>query len=194
MFSIAESLALAQHPISEQDLVVHILTQLNDEYDHIVPALRVRPEPITFSELKDVLVEFERQQRKKDAARQSMVATVNVTQRQHGFPNSGRNGAKSNRGNNGQSFSQYSHSRNFNQQRRNVICKFCNLTGHETRERRKLQRFLRDNNVSLETKFGTRPVVNTTTTTTAHHQQPWLFDSGASPSYYFRLFGASLCY
>ncbi|XP_019151898.1 PREDICTED: uncharacterized protein LOC109148620 [Ipomoea nil] len=100
MFTIAESLALAQHPISEQDLVVHILTQLNEEYDHVVPALRVRPEPIPFAEMKDVLVEFERQQR-KDATSQSLVATVNVTQKQYGFPNSGRNSPKQNRGNNG---------------------------------------------------------------------------------------------
>ncbi|XP_019159688.1 PREDICTED: uncharacterized protein LOC109156293 [Ipomoea nil] len=102
-------------------------------------------------------------------------------QKQYGFPNSGQNTPKPNRCNDGQS----SHSRIFNQQRRNIVCKFCNLMGHETRECRKLQRFLRDNNVSLEARFGTKPLVNTTMAPivshfAAHHQQPWLFDSGAS--------------
>ncbi|XP_019168240.1 PREDICTED: uncharacterized protein LOC109163961 [Ipomoea nil] len=177
MFNIVEALALAQNPITEEDLVIYILTQLNDDYDHIVPAPRIRPIPITFSELKDVLTEFERQQKKKDAARQSLVATVNTTQRQSSFSQNSRNAYKSNRNNNGQQSYQYPRSNNSNQRRRNVVCKFYNFNGHEAREFRKLQRFLRDNNVSTDDRFGKNPAVNTTT---VNSQSPWLFDSGAS--------------
>lgn len=54
------------------------------------------------------------------------------------------------------------------------------MHGHETRECRKLQRFLKDNNASIEAKVRAKPMVNSTIVSLHHHQQPWLFDSGAS--------------
>ncbi|XP_019190776.1 PREDICTED: uncharacterized protein LOC109185249 [Ipomoea nil] len=42
MTSISDDLALAQSPVSEEDLVVHIFTHLGDEYNSIVAALRRR--------------------------------------------------------------------------------------------------------------------------------------------------------
>ncbi|GJZ13147.1 retrovirus-related pol polyprotein from transposon TNT 1-94 [Tanacetum coccineum] len=60
MKSIADALSLAQSLILEEDSVVHILTQLGDEYNNIVAAIKVRESPITFSELFDKLTDFER--------------------------------------------------------------------------------------------------------------------------------------
>lgn len=47
MRAIADDLALAQSPVTEEDLVVHIFTQLGDEYNSIVAALRVRTDTIS---------------------------------------------------------------------------------------------------------------------------------------------------
>lgn len=51
MRSIADELALIQNPISDEDLVVHIITQLGDEFNSIVAAIKVRESAITYSEL-----------------------------------------------------------------------------------------------------------------------------------------------
>ncbi|KAJ8754123.1 hypothetical protein K2173_002021 [Erythroxylum novogranatense] len=51
MRSITGELALIQNPISDEDLIVHIITQLRDEYNPIVAALKVRESSIDFLEL-----------------------------------------------------------------------------------------------------------------------------------------------
>ncbi|XP_019196326.1 PREDICTED: uncharacterized protein LOC109190310 [Ipomoea nil] len=60
MRAMADDLALAQSPVAEEDLVVHIFTQLGAEYNPIVAALRVRTDPVSFGELHDVLTDYER--------------------------------------------------------------------------------------------------------------------------------------
>lgn len=45
MRTIADDLALAQSPVTEEDLVIHIFMQLGEEYNSIVAALRVRMTP-----------------------------------------------------------------------------------------------------------------------------------------------------
>lgn len=42
MKHIVDELALAQSPIAEEDLVVHILSQLGDDYTQISFALKIR--------------------------------------------------------------------------------------------------------------------------------------------------------
>ncbi|XP_019195698.1 PREDICTED: uncharacterized protein LOC109189542 [Ipomoea nil] len=89
MRAIADDLALAQNPISEEDLVVHIFTQLGDEYNPIVAVVRVRTTPISFSELSDVLTDYERLLKDNEGAHQSLIATANATQRRFNtFPQS----------------------------------------------------------------------------------------------------------
>ncbi|XP_019161381.1 PREDICTED: uncharacterized protein LOC109158017 [Ipomoea nil] len=46
MRSIANNLALAQCPVSDEDMVVYVLTQPGDEYSSIVSAVRIRDKPI----------------------------------------------------------------------------------------------------------------------------------------------------
>ncbi|GJS96847.1 putative RNA-directed DNA polymerase [Tanacetum coccineum] len=55
MRSIADELALAQSPIQEEDLIVHILSQLRDEVNNIVAAIKVRESVISFSEFFEKL-------------------------------------------------------------------------------------------------------------------------------------------
>lgn len=81
MREIADDLALAQSPVTEEDLVVHIFTQLRDEYNSIVAALRVRSNPISYGELHDVLTDYERLLKDNEAATKIHVPTANVTHR-----------------------------------------------------------------------------------------------------------------
>lgn len=60
MKSIADDLALVQSPVSEEDLLVHILSQLGEEYGSIVAAIKIRETPLSYSELFDKLLDFER--------------------------------------------------------------------------------------------------------------------------------------
>ncbi|KAI4351332.1 hypothetical protein L6164_005707 [Bauhinia variegata] len=81
MRSIADELALAQHPMAEDDLIVHILTQLGNEYSPLVAAIKVRDSPISYSELFDKLTDFERTLHDKESAAQPALATVHATQK-----------------------------------------------------------------------------------------------------------------
>lgn len=56
---IADELAIAQSPIDEEDVMVHILSQLGEEYGHITVALNIQETSIFFSKLFDKLVDFE---------------------------------------------------------------------------------------------------------------------------------------
>ncbi|PWA64296.1 gag-polypeptide of LTR copia-type [Artemisia annua] len=80
MKGIADELALAQAPIDDEDLIVHILTQLGDDYKHITAALKVRDTPLTFSDLFAKLVDYERSLQETQPA--PIIATVNQTQKQ----------------------------------------------------------------------------------------------------------------
>ncbi|XP_019155245.1 PREDICTED: uncharacterized protein LOC109152125 [Ipomoea nil] len=79
MRSIADALALAQSLVSDEDLVMYILTQLGDEYHSIFSAVCVRQKPISLAELADVLIDHERQLQADDRARQTVLATANIT-------------------------------------------------------------------------------------------------------------------
>ncbi|KAJ9560019.1 hypothetical protein OSB04_005179 [Centaurea solstitialis] len=159
--------------------MVHILTQLGDEYGPITAALKVREHPISYPELLDKLMDFERSLTEA-GSNTPILATANVTQRQQGrsslhtdsqqrptrpIPSSQR----SSRGNRNQSGSSGN--------RPNLFCNFCNIPGHDTRDCRKLVRFLKDNHISFHTNQST-PVVNAVTS--APGSQTWMMDSGAS--------------
>ncbi|KAI4317156.1 hypothetical protein L6164_025054 [Bauhinia variegata] len=50
MRSIADELTLTQNPVNKEDLIVHIITQLEEEYSPLVVAIKVRNSSITYSE------------------------------------------------------------------------------------------------------------------------------------------------
>ncbi|RAL41576.1 hypothetical protein DM860_013110 [Cuscuta australis] len=81
MQSIANDLALAQHPVPEMDLIVHVLNQMGEEYDTIVSAARVHKSKLPFTELGDILKEHETKLKAAEESKQTKVATAHATQR-----------------------------------------------------------------------------------------------------------------
>ncbi|KAM0043363.1 putative RNA-directed DNA polymerase [Helianthus debilis subsp. tardiflorus] len=181
MRSIADELALVQSPVNEEDLMVHILSQLGEEYSSITAALKVRDQPISYPELFDKLVDFERSLKDVDSGN-PLIATANATQRQHGR-NSFRSEPQNRQTRNPSTGSSQRFSRsNRNMSsssgnRTNMFCNFCNISGHDTRDCRKLARFLKENHISFNTSSFT-PVANAATS--APRSQMWMMDSGAS--------------
>lgn len=82
MRTIADALAIAQSPVSEEDLTVHILSQLGDDYNTIVAAIKVRDNPILYSELFEKLTDYEQAIKETSPILESIPTTVNNTARQ----------------------------------------------------------------------------------------------------------------
>ncbi|VFQ84059.1 unnamed protein product [Cuscuta campestris] len=149
MRSIANELALIQNPISEEDLVVHVLNQVGDDYDSISSAALLRPTAISFTELGDILTDHERKLKSSDEAKSTIVATANYTQNLRASRSpapvphrdggstvfNGRRGRSTGGGG----------SRPARQQ---SGCHFCDILGHDVKDCRKLGRFLRTHGIS----------------------------------------------
>lgn len=82
MKAIADELALVQSPVSDEDLLVHVLGQLGEEYQTIVAAFQVRDTPIAFPELFEKLVDFERILKQTASSSPTLIATANYTNKQ----------------------------------------------------------------------------------------------------------------
>ncbi|XP_019170545.1 PREDICTED: uncharacterized protein LOC109166110 [Ipomoea nil] len=82
MRSTPDDLALAQSPVSDDDMVVYVLTQLGDEYRPIVSVVHVHDTPISLGELANVLTtDHKRHLKEPEEVRQSLLATANATER-----------------------------------------------------------------------------------------------------------------
>ncbi|GKC84653.1 putative RNA-directed DNA polymerase, partial [Tanacetum coccineum] len=183
MKAIADELALAQKPIDDDDLIVHILTNLGDDYKQITAALKIRDTPITFSDLYEKLVDHERSIQESQPA--TLIATVNNTQRQgprqYSRPNTAAR--NSNRPNssiqrNTQSPNHNSgHTTHFRTNRNNLFCQFCIIPRHDTKDCRKLARFLQENNIAVSSTPSSNPTMNSSM---ANMSSSLMFDSGAS--------------
>ncbi|CAL1361421.1 unnamed protein product [Linum trigynum] len=55
----AAELALINAPVTDEDLILHILRGLREEYDQLSAAIRARDTPIAIEDLHDRLVDFE---------------------------------------------------------------------------------------------------------------------------------------
>lgn len=175
--------------------MVHILSQLGDDYSTIVAAIKVRDTSLSYSELFDRLTDFERALKETSLSSDSIPAIVNYTSRNSGFQN------KSNNNNNSGSHNNYYNRNNRSppsyqsrgapqsqwnnhntsgtrSNRSNKFCHFCNIPGHTTKDCRKLARFLRDNNIVTDATKSQTPQAHVTTSAPASPQ--WLFDTGAS--------------
>lgn len=64
--TITDELALAQEPVSDEDIVISILNGLNDDFNQISATLQARETPITNEELFEKLSTFERQLKKNE--------------------------------------------------------------------------------------------------------------------------------
>ncbi|KAJ0833726.1 putative transcription factor interactor and regulator CCHC(Zn) family [Helianthus annuus] len=164
MKAIADELALAQKPVDEDDLIVHIIAHLGDDYKPVTAAVKMRDSPISFSDLFEKLVDHERTMLEEKVVAPALISTVNLTQRQQGRTSYSR--AKNAR--DGPNESRFSHRPNnsgprpnryqqhnsnassFRTNRNNYFCHFCNITGHDTKDCRKLTRFLQNHNISAQ--------------------------------------------
>nr|KAJ0208302.1 hypothetical protein LSAT_V11C500255750 [Lactuca sativa] len=189
MKNIADDLALAQSPVDEEDLVVHILSQLGEDYNNITTALKFHDTAITYPDLFEKLLDHKRTL--KDTTVSPAIATVNNTQKfTNRYPTKSRNdnrypqqfnnnqnqttGARVSRPTN-----QYIGGNSYSKGNRNSsYCQYCNIPGHETKDCRKLARFLRENNITISNSAS--PPVNTTTAGSTSSNPPWMFDTGAS--------------
>ncbi|KAL4576526.1 hypothetical protein LXL04_012621 [Taraxacum kok-saghyz] len=162
MKTISDDLSLAQSPVDEEDLIVHVLSQLGDDYAHIAAALKIRDTTITFPDLFEKLVDFERTLKETQPA-PAIIAVNNTQQGQHRQPR----------------FQGQQNTNNFSRGNRNSYCQYCNIPGHDTKECRKLARFLKENNITISS--NTSASVNTTSASSnSAAAPPWMFDSGAS--------------
>lgn len=172
MKSIADELALVQQPVTDEDLMVHVLCQLGDDYKNIAAALRFLDTKIMFPLLFEKLVDFERELNNTTTSSPTLMATANYTQRQ---ARSGFRPAPDRRNNQGNfnnktprnQWSNSSHSNGSNRDnRKRICCQYCNFAGHEAKDCRKLARFLRENHVTIggsTTQNLATPTANVTT-------------------------------
>ncbi|VFQ82423.1 unnamed protein product [Cuscuta campestris] len=176
MQNIANELALVQSLVSEEDLVVHVLNQVGDEYDSIASAARVRVEPLSFKELGDILKEHEKKIQLTEATRNLSIATANYSQHQSSGSGGSRFGQSSRDGGRDGGSSRRGHGQSLGRQQRSSTgsgCQFCSIQGHDVRDCRKLTRFLRTHGIAPQ------PVANSTGIHPATAPPQWLFDSGA---------------
>lgn len=187
MKNIVDDLTLAQSPVDEEDLILHILGRLGDNYMHIASALKIHDTPIRFPDLFDKLLDHE--QTLKETETSSVIATVNNTQKHSNryppkstYDNRNQPRFNNNSGTRTSRFPGQNNGGNHYQRgnRNNSYCQYCNIPRHETKECRKLARFLKENNISIPMNSTTSPMVNTTTVSSASTTPPWMFDSGAS--------------
>ncbi|XP_076940390.1 uncharacterized protein LOC143609543 [Bidens hawaiensis] len=164
MKSIADELALVQNPVKDEDLMVHILCQLGDDFKNFAQSLRLLGSSLTFPELFEKLINFERELKQTTVA-PPLMPTANFTQK-YSRTNSrfapDRRNMQSN-SNNRPSRNQWPNGSNSN-------------NGHETKECRKLAHFLRDNHVTTGnsmTQSKASPIANVATSS-------YMFDTGAS--------------
>lgn len=182
MRSIVDDLALAQSPVLEEDLMVHILSQLGDDYSTIAAAIKVLDTPLSYSELFDRLTDFERALKETTPISDSIPTTVNYTSRNSGVQNRYNNNNRNNRssyqlrGAQPQWNNQNSNTNRPN--RSNQFCQYYNIPGHLTKECLNPARFLREHNITTDTTKPPTPTAHVTTSAPASPQ--WLFDTGAS--------------
>ncbi|KAJ8425443.1 hypothetical protein Cgig2_032243 [Carnegiea gigantea] len=132
MRSIANELALIQNPVSEEDLVVHVLNQVGDDYDSIASAALLRPTAISFNELGDILTDHERKLKSSDEAKSTIIATANYTQ--------SRSISKSHVPHRDSRRGRHNGSGDTRSDRPQSACHFCNIPGHDVKDCRKLAR------------------------------------------------------
>ncbi|RAL49206.1 hypothetical protein DM860_014424 [Cuscuta australis] len=163
MHSIANELALNQSLIAKKDLVVHVLNQLGTEYDPIASAAYIRGSTLSFTELGDILRDFERKLKLTDEATSSIVATAHAAQRHHSHGSRtyggpvARSSSHSSRPSANQR-PQHGALKPFHRHDgMSSSCQFCSISGHDIKVCRKLARLLRDNEMqTVSTPVGQR--------------------------------------
>lgn len=181
MTEIAAELALAQSPVSDEDLAVHIMSQLGDDYAVIYQSLRGRKDCVSIEELTTILEDCERDIQSRTAAAADLVPSANQTQRARGDRGGASSGSFNRAGNSGPSRGGHcGRGPPSGGNRGSRYCRFCDLSSHDTRFCRKLQRFLRENNVTITSSNSDTPAAHVTVSNGTPSDPQWIVDSGAS--------------
>ncbi|VFQ90331.1 unnamed protein product, partial [Cuscuta campestris] len=173
MTTIASDLALAGSPVTDEDLSVHIMSQLGEDYSALYQSLRGCNTDISIDELTTILKDCEREILNRASAASDLVPTANHAHRMRGgdrgssFGRGGRGGMRG-RGTINPTSGRY--------------CRFCDLASHDTKFCRKLQRFLKDNNVTIAPPHHDCPAAHVTVSNGSRSTSDaqWIVDSGAS--------------
>ncbi|KAL5746452.1 hypothetical protein ACOSP7_027598 [Xanthoceras sorbifolium] len=80
MKSMVDDLALIGHPLSDDDIAVHVLTGLGPEYKELNAAIRARDTPISFEELYDKLADHEIFLKREESKKESSLFTAQFNQ------------------------------------------------------------------------------------------------------------------
>ncbi|VFQ88361.1 unnamed protein product [Cuscuta campestris] len=179
MTAIAADLALANSPVTDEDLSVHILSQLGEDYSALYQSLRGCNTDISIDDLTTILKDCEREILSRSAASADLIPTANHAQRMR---NGDRGGAFGRGGHFGVSRGGMRGRGTINSNRGGRYCQFCDLASHDTKFCRKLQRFLRDNNITIAPHRPDGPAANVAVSTRAAGpvDTQWIVDSGAS--------------
>jgi hypothetical protein len=83
--TLADEIALIDHPISADDLTLYILNGLGPDFREIAAPIRAREKSLMFEELYGLLVSHEVYLRRLETATQHLVATANFSNRSSGY-------------------------------------------------------------------------------------------------------------
>lgn len=85
---VANELAIVGDPLSDDDLIIHVLNVLKFEYEEVVSLVRARESLITFEELYDKLEDHEIDLKWEEAKQKAIqtFTTQNIQQTHHVFP------------------------------------------------------------------------------------------------------------
>lgn len=149
---------------------MHIITQLDDDYSPIVADIKVRDNSISHFELFHKLTDFERLLKDKGTSITRLIATINATQchNKKVFKLSAtftKFKSALPRANDtkilwGLPFQNTQYNSPWSQ----LFCNYCDIPSHDTRECRKLARFLKINNGFVHTQQPVQPPVANVTT------------------------------
>ena len=178
MKSLADEIAIIDHPISDDDLTLYVLNGLGSDFREIAAPIRAREKSLAFEELHDLLVGHEHYLHRLETATHQLVAAANYTTRKSGSsggqqcsyskPNGpqrqsgqapARSGNRDGRRPNG------SNRPNNNQRPYRPKCQFCDELGHTAKNCPQLK--------------PSEITANSATTSTMKEQK-WLLDSAAS--------------
>jgi hypothetical protein len=98
--SLADEIALIDHPISDDDLTLYVLHGLGPEFREIAAPIRAREKSLAFEELHDMLVGHESYLRRLEAATQQLVAAANFTSHRFANKETVSSASQQNRGSN----------------------------------------------------------------------------------------------
>ena len=90
--SLADEIAIIDHPISDDDLTLYVLNGLGPDFREIAEPIRAQESSLAFEELHDLLVGHDAYLRLLEAARWQLVISANFVKTKHFAPGGGGGG------------------------------------------------------------------------------------------------------